>query len=253
MKSTGRQAGIDTDLWNAGPAELAAVKAEDLLRMAHEQGGDRAAIGTSLQKTGVVMIDMASRAAIPLRVFFIDTLMNHEETYRLLEAVERRYGIAIERFEPDPEDLRLLRENVGQWAHFLARDMCCEFRKTRPLRRALETLDIWIAGLRADQSEHRADTARKRSRMTGTGGRQILKLNPLLDWTAADVDEYIRCHDVPCNALYDYESPFGERYHVIGCKPCHIPVKECFGRRAGKFPWEGGKKECGLHKDGGGI
>jgi phosphoadenosine phosphosulfate reductase len=80
-----------------------------------------------------------------------------------------------------------------------------------------------------------------------------LKLNPLFDWTDEQVDAYIRENDVPYNKLYDYVSPYGEKYFVIGCEPCHIPVREDLGRRAGKFPWEQGKKECGLHSDGSGI
>ncbi len=240
------QAEVDLDrLGRMGP--------EELLRFAFEAFGDRAAIGTSLQKTGLVLMDMASRLGVGWRVFFVDTLLNHDETYELLAEVEQRYGVEVERFAPDPEDIESLHRSVGQYAHFLARPSCCQVRKVLPLQRALGTLDVWIAGLRGDQSEHRRESVAKAQYVPAADGRQILKLNPLANWTAEQVEQYTRDHALPHNKLYDYESPYGERYLVIGCRPCHIPVRPELGSRSGKFPWEQGKKECGLHESGGGI
>ena len=232
---------------------LTSLGPEELLRYAGETFGDRAAIGTSLQKTGTVMIDMACKLGLPLRVFFIDTLLNHDETYELLGDIEKRYGITIERFSPDGEEIESLNRSVGQYAHFLARPMCCRVRKVGPLRKALATLDVWISGLRADQSEHRRKEASKAGWTHVQHDRVILKLNPLLDWTAEDVDRYIAENQVPYNKLYDYVSPYGERYNVIGCRMCHIPVRDEFDPRLGKFPWEQSRKECGLHDHGSGI
>ncbi len=238
--------GIDLDA-------LADLSPEALLRFAFATFGRRAAIGTSLQKTGLVLVDLASRLGVGFRVFFVDTLLNHEETYELLEAVQQRYGIEVERFQPREEDIEGLHRSAGQYAHFLARRSCCHVRKVLPLRRALETVDCWIAGLRGDQSDHRREHAAKAEWFETAAGRRILKLNPLLDWDADAIDAYTREHAVPRNALYDYVSPYGERYFVIGCRPCHIPVREDLGKRAGKFPWEQGSKECGLHEKGSGI
>jgi len=232
---------------------LALLGPEELLRYAGETFGDRAAIGTSLQKTGTVMIDMARKLSLPLRVFFIDTLLNHDETYELLGDIEKRYGITIERFSPDGEEIESLNKSVGQYAHFLARPTCCQVRKAAPLQKALATLDVWISGLRADQSEHRRKEASRAGWTHVAQGRTILKLNPLLDWSAEDVDRYIAENEVPYNKLYDYVSPYGEKYNVIGCRMCHIPVRDEFDPRMGKFPWEQSKRECGLHDHGSGI
>ena len=232
---------------------LNAMEPQELLRHAADTFGDRAALGTSLQKTGTVMIDMAHRLGLPLRVFFIDTLLNHDETYELLEEIQTHYNITIERFSPKPEAIESLNKSVGQYAHFLARPTCCQVRKSGPLQEALSTLDVWISGLRADQSEDRRKGAFKAGWTGIQKGRSILKLNPLLDWTADDVDRYIAEHNVPYNKLYDYVSPYGEKYNVIGCRMCHIPVRDDFDPRIGKFPWEQSQKECGLHDHGGGI
>jgi phosphoadenosine phosphosulfate reductase len=227
--------------------------AESLLRYAFEMFGQRAAIGTSLQKTGVVAIHMAHTLQVPYRVFFIDTLMNNPETYELCEEVERRYGISIERFTPTEQEVDGLYREWGQYAHYLNRTRCCQVRKTLPLHRAMGTLDAWIAGLRADQSEFRREQARKVSWAPDPQGRKILKINPLLDWTAERIDDYTREHGLPYNKLYDYVSPYGERFTTIGCRTCHIPIQENLDDRAGKFPWEQGHRECGLHLDGSGI
>lgn len=235
-------------------AALRTMDPSDLLRFAFERFGPRAAIGTSLQKTGVILIDMASRLGIPFRAFFIDTLLNAPETYELLGEIESRYApLQVERFAPRPEEIEGLHCSVGQYAHYLARPTCCQVRKVLPLHRAQDTLDVWIAGLRADQSEHRRKNTAKAAVEKAHDGRPLLKLNPLLDWTDGEIGAYIREHHVPYNKLYDYESPYGERFFVIGCQPCHIPVREECGRRAGKFPWEQGNKECGLHENGDGI
>jgi len=238
---------------DVGIPKLEAMSAQDLLDFAFEQFGSRAAVGTSLQKSGVVLIDLASRRNRDFRVFFIDTKLNPPETYDVLDEVQARYDIEVERFEPSPEEIENLHRTVGQHAHFLARPRCCHVRKVLPLRRAQDTLDVWIAGLRASQSEHRREHAAKARIEATHDGRPMLKLNPLFDWSDERIDEYIRDHNVPCNRLYDYVSPYGERYFVIGCRPCHIPVREELGRRAGKFPWEQGKRECGLHDRGSGI
>jgi len=226
--------------------------AEELLRYAFETYGDRAAIGTSLQKTGIVAIDLVHRLGIPYRVFFLDTRANHPETYELLEEVESRYGISIERFAPTDEELEGLHREFGAYPHYLARSRCCHARKGLPMERALATMDVWLAGLRMDQSEHRRATGAKVGWAYDLG-RRVLKINPLFDWTSDEIDEYTREHGLPYNKLYDYVSPYNERYTTIGCEPCHIPIQECLDARAGKFPWEQGRKECGLHQDGLGI
>lgn len=234
-------------------SDLRGLEPQELLRAAFERFGERAAIGTSLQKTGVVILDMASRLGLPFRVFFVDTLMNHPETYELLEEVQKRYRMQIERFAPSEQSILELYKTFGQSAHYFGRELCCRVRKQAPLNKALATLDVWISGLRRDQSEHRRDNVKQVAFTADGKGRRIIKLNPLLDWTEDQIEDYTRREGLPYNKLYDYVSPYDERYTVLGCTPCHVPVKEGFDKRMGKFPWEHGKKECGIHSDGGGI
>ena len=226
----------------------------ELLAFTFETFGKRAAIGTSLQKTGSVMIDLAAKTGVEFSVFFVDTLFNYDETMELYDEIQSHYGIAIERLVPNPDDIEELYEHYGQFPFFssLGRARCCEIRKRLPLLEKLKDLDVWISGLRSDQSDHRQQNTQKIS-IVGMADIEVVKINPLIDWDAERLDAYIKENKVPYNKLYDYESPYGEKFREIGCKPCHIPVKDEAPKRAGKWPWENSHKECGLHLDGSGI
>jgi phosphoadenylyl-sulfate reductase (thioredoxin) len=227
---------------------------QELIEFAFRTHDKRAAIGTSLQKTGSVTVDLASKSGVTYSVFFIDTLCNYDETIDLLHETEKHYGIQIERLAPDPKDIEKLYEKFGQFPFYSlpGREQCCNARKKLPLSRKLSNLDVWISGLRFEQSGHRKDNAQK-VMIVPMGGDKIIKLNPLIDWTDEQIDAYIKTNNVPYNKLYDHTSPYGERFKEIGCKSCHIPIQGDAPKRAGKFPWEDSNKECGMHSDGGGI
>ena len=225
-----------------------------LIAFAFDVYGKRAAIGTSLQKTGGVMTDIASKSGVDFSVFFIDTLCNNDETTELYHQIQEHYNIEIERLTPDPNDIESLYKTFGQFPFYssFGRARCCEIRKRRPLLKKLKDLDVWISGLRSDQSDHRQNSSQKVA-VVKMGNLEIIKINPLLDWDAERIDTYIKDNKVPYNKLYDYVSPYGEKFREIGCKSCHIPVKDDTAKRAGKFPWEDSHKECGLHANGSGI
>jgi len=232
--------------------QLESSTAEELLGWAFAEYGSRAGIITSFQDTGCAIIDMAQRAAPGLRVITIDTLRLHEETYRLIESIEARYGIVVERFFPDPQRLDQMIEDYGEYLFFDGREgqqRCCFVRKVEPNQRALDTLDVWFTGLRRDQSCHRSNTS-KVSLVTH-GDREILKIAPLADWSEERVRSYLDEHDVPINALYD------KGYTSIGCTICTTPTRVCEDKRSGRRRWfgcrEDDKKECGIHINGGGI
>ncbi len=234
-------------------AQLNDSDPEYLLRWAWDMGKERAAILTSLQNTGSVMIDMARRVAPELRVAVIDTLRMPRETYALIDAFEERYGITIERFKPDPERLAMMVNRHGEYLFFDSREkqeFCCRVRKVEPNQRALDTVDVWITGLRRDQSEKRMATPK--AGIVVQRDRKIIKLCPLADWTEEAVWSYIQEHDVPYNPLYD------TGYTSIGCEVCTTPTLPGEEKRAGRWRWmnqleKKHDKECGLHIDGAGI
>lgn len=229
------------------------LSAEELLAWAVERHGNRAAIITSFQKTGCIMIDMAHRIAPELRVVTIDTLRMHPNTYDLIDRIEERYGIVVERFTPDPDRLRQMIEAHGEYLFFDSQDKqayCCEVRKVEPNARALQSVDVWITGLRRDQSDKRCATPKAST--VYRDERPIIQLCPLADWAEEELDTYMTAHDVPKNALYD------KGYTSIGCDICSTPTLPHEAKRAGRWRWFNhlGKehsKECGIHNQGGGI
>jgi phosphoadenylyl-sulfate reductase (thioredoxin) len=226
---------------------------EEMLSWAYAHHGERAAIVTSFQNTGCVQIDMAHRVAPGLRVVTVDTLRLPDETYQLIEAIERHYGVQIERFKPDPVELERMVAQHGEYLFFDSKakqEFCCNVRKVKPNLRALETLDVWIAGVRRDQSATRKATPR--AQYIEQDKRPILKLSPLADWSEEQVWEYIRSNEVPYNKLYDMG------YTSIGCKICTTPTLPWEDKRAGRWRWQNqdnpdGQKECGIHLSGSGI
>jgi adenylyl-sulfate kinase len=217
-----------------------AAEASDILSWAIDTFGDSFAIATSFQKEGMVILDMASRISADVRVFTLDTGRLPDETYRMMETVRQRYGIAVEIVFPEREDVEQLVAIHGPnlfYASVPARQRCCEARKVRPLERKLATLKAWATGLRRDQGDTRTGVAKVER---GPNGR--MKLSPLADWSAARVEEYMERHGVPAHPLYM------RGYTSIGCAPCTRAVEAGESERAGRWWWEqDAKKECGIH------
>lgn len=226
---------------------LNAMSAEDIIVWAFENFGERTAIGTSLQLTGTVIIHMASRHFKEFRVFTVDTHRLHPETYEVIRKTEERYGIKVEKFMPDEDTLKSMLDRFGEYLFFNDRakqEYCCYVRKVEPNRRALETLDVWITGLRNDQSAHRS--MMKKASIVEENGRKILKLNPLIDWTIDEVWKYIRERQLPYNVLFDWG------FDSVGCIICSTPLLKGEPLRAGRWRWfnllkEEDNKECGIH------
>jgi phosphoadenosine phosphosulfate reductase len=217
--------------------------APTLLSWAVERFGDKVALASSFSFEDVVIIDMLSKITPNGHVFAIDTGRLHEETYEVMEAVRRKYGIDIELYFPDRAKVEELERTKGLYSFRESLDdrhECCGIRKVEPLRRALSRLDAWITGLRSQQSVTRTETGKVEIDEVNGG---ILKLNPLIDWTDDQIKEYIRKNDVPYNELHDKDFP------SIGCAPCTRAIEPGEHPRAGRWWWEDpDQKECGLHK-----
>jgi phosphoadenosine phosphosulfate reductase len=201
---------------------------------------------TSLGAEDMVLTDLIARHRLPIAIATLDTGALHLQTVGLIPRIEQRYGLQIERFLPVAQQvIHFVREHGddAMYRSLELRKACCAVRKLEPLQRLLAGRSAWVTGLRREQSDGRAVVPFSE---TGADGR--VKLNPLADWSWADVWHYIQMHDVPYNALHD------EFYPSIGCAPCTraIAVGEPF--RAGRWWWEDDKaKECGLHVKSEGV
>jgi phosphoadenylyl-sulfate reductase (thioredoxin) len=207
----------------------------ETLRWASERFAPKLAFGTGFGPEGCVLVDLIGRHRLPIDVFTLDTGLLFPETYELWRRLETRYGLVIRAVRPDltvAEQAALHGERL--WAR--DPDRCCELRKVRPLRAALAGHEAWIAAIRRDQTEARADAAVvEHDPVTG-----LVKVSPLVAWTAADVWAYVGEHGVPTSPLHALGYP------SVGCWPCTSPVAAGEDPRAGR--WRGqGKTECGLH------
>ena len=199
------------------------------------------ALATSFGAEDQVLTDMLCRAGGQVKVFTLDTGRLPEETYEVMEATRRRYGIEIDVLFPDRRQVEAMVRERGPNLFYESvenRKRCCSVRKIEPLKRGLAGLDAWICGLRKSQSVTRSDM----EAVAWDGQFGLIKICPLADWSDDEVWQYIRRHNVPYNKLH------GAGYPSIGCAPCTRPVEAGEDIRKGRWWWEYPEhKECGLH------
>jgi phosphoadenosine phosphosulfate reductase len=200
----------------------------------------RLVYANSLGAEAMVLTDIIWSNLPQIDVFSIDTGRLHEETYDLLEKLQRRYQRRLRLVYPDAIALERLvaRQGVnGFYRSLEARLECCRIRKVEPFRRAIAGFPAWITGVRREQS---ADRARGQP-LEWDAEHGLYKLSPLLEWSEEEVWQYIRLHRLPYNPLHDRQFP------SIGCSPCTRAIQPGESRRAGRWWWEqSGSRECGL-------
>lgn len=199
-------------------------------------------LSTSFGAEDQVLTDMVLKIDNNAHIFTLDTGRLHPETYDVMDATNLKYNKKIEVYFPDTQSVQELYKTQGINGHYESmekRKNCCFVRKIEPLQRALKGLDVWITGLRADQSVTRTEIPF----VEYDAKFKVIKVNPLIDWKESDIWNYIKENNVPYNKLHDQGFP------SIGCAPCTRAVEDGEDIRAGRWWWEDPEhKECGLHK-----
>lgn len=200
------------------------------------------ALSSSLAAEDQVLTDILLKTNKNASIFTLDTGRLHPETYDVMDATNLKYGIKIDVFFPDNENIQKLYKTQGVNGHYESienRKNCCNIRKIEPLKRALKDVEVWVTGLRASQSVTRTDMPL----VEWDENFNVIKVNPLINWSQEDVWDYIKTNKVPYNKLHDQGFP------SIGCAPCTRAIKDGEDIRAGRWWWENPEhKECGLHK-----
>ena len=222
--------------------ELKGYAPEDVLRRLAETHAGKTAFSTSLGAEDQVITHMIATLGLPVRIFTLDTGRLFPETYELLDITSKKYGIPIEVCFPDAAAVEKMVNEKGINLFYDSienRKLCCGIRKTEPLKKALQGMEVWVSGLRKEQSVTRSEL-----RLTEWDDNyQLIKVHPLFDWNEKRVWEYIRTNKVPYNTLHDKGFP------SIGCQPCTRAVLPGEDIRAGRWWWENpDTRECGLHK-----
>ena len=212
------------------------------------EAGLAAAAGTvqlacSFSAEDLVIIDLVHELRLPVGIFALDTGRLNEETHLVAEGITGRYGISINWFFPRHEEVEELLRAKGPYSFRESLDNrheCCRIRKVEPLGRALSGLKGWVTGMRKEQSQTR--TALPCIEIDALHGG-LVKINPLANWSEAQVWDYVKQHRLPVNKLH------AQGYPSIGCAPCTRAITDGEHPRAGRWWWENPEhKECGLHR-----
>lgn len=214
----------------------------DCLVQAQSLYGHAIKFSCSFGAEDMVLVDMISKLAQPMACFTLDTGRLPEQTYALMQTCRENYGNMVSVYFPDSAAVEKMVSDAGVnlfYASVEHRKQCCFVRKVMPLQRALQGCQAWVTGLRREQAK-----SRQHALMVEDDAQfGIKKINPLLDWSEADVWAYIKANDVPYNALHD------QFYPSIGCAPCTRAITVGEDIRAGRWWWEQDDvvSECGLH------
>jgi len=222
--------------------QLEGKSPEEVLHYFLAEYKGKIALSSSLSIEDQVLTDLIVKADPSTRIFTLDTGRLFPETYSLIDKTNLKYNIHLEVMFPDHTEVEELvkKEGINLFYNGIdQRKACCRVRKLNPLKRAFEGLEVWICGLRNEQSITRQGV----QLVEWDDGNQLIKLNPLIHFTEAEVWEYIKKNHVPYNKLHDQGFP------SIGCQPCTRAVKPGEDIRAGRWWWENpDQKECGLHR-----
>lgn len=223
-------------------AKFQGYSAEEVIARSLAEFHPDIALACSFSLEDLALIAMMADVRPDARVFALDTGRLNEETYEAAEAVRTRLGVRIEWHFPDRAAVEALERSKGLYSFrqsLADRHECCRIRKVEPLARALSGLHAWITGRRRGQGVTRRELSVVEADAAHGG---ILKLNPLAEWTDAQVRDYVRDRGLPYNRLQD------AGYPSIGCAPCTRAVLPGEDPRAGRWWWESPEhKECGLH------
>jgi phosphoadenosine phosphosulfate reductase len=221
-------------------ARLQSLSAGEGLALIAELFPGKVVFSTSLGQEDQVITQLIAAQNLPIQIFSLDTGRLFPETLELLARTESKYKTRIKVYYPETASVERLVAGIGINGFYESvenRKSCCFVRKVEPLKRALVGNAVWVTGLRAEQSANRNDM----KRLEWDEANQIIKYNPLLDWTFDQMIAYIKEHKIPYNPLHD------QGFISIGCAPCTRAILPGEDARAGRWWWEDSKKECGLH------
>ena len=209
---------------------------QEIIRWAAEEFFPQIAMSSSFQTQSMPLLHIATRIQKDLPVFFIDTGYHFWDTLLFREKIASEWEINVIDLHRDSRWDVFARQHA-RTLPLEDPNLCCYLHKVQPMEKALSEVQAWISGIRRDQTAARANAKILELQENG-----LLKINPLLNWTKADVWRYMEEHNLPKHPLYE------KGYRSVGCSPCTIAIGVNDDDRAGR--WVGrGKVECGLHTE----
>ena len=232
---------MDRDIFEAIKIELKNLSPQEGLAFISNRFRAKSVFSTSFGLEDQVITQMIASAKLHIKIFTLDTGRLFQETYDVFDLTVKKYDLSIATYAPQTSSVEDLLARKGPNSFYESienRKECCFIRKVQPLQRALSSAEVWITGVRADQSTNRASM----EIVEWDEPRQLIKYNPILYWSLDDVASYISENNIPVNTLHKKGFP------SIGCAPCTRAVLHEEDARAGRWWWESSSKECGLHQ-----
>ncbi len=213
---------------------------ERLQKLASLFAGKKMVFSTSFGQEDQAITHAIASQQLPIEIFTLDTGRQFQESYELIDLTVKKLGFELKTYFPQTQAVEKLVAEKGFNSFYSSvenRKECCFIRKIEPLNRALQGADVWITGLRAEQSDNRADMPM----IEWDAQKNLYKINPLIDWSYETLTNYLTKHKIPQNPLHK------KGFISIGCAPCTRAIAEGEHPRAGRWWWENSQKECGLH------
>ncbi|MHA8107747.1 phosphoadenylyl-sulfate reductase [Aquirufa sp. 5-AUSEE-100C1] len=213
---------------------------ERMQQIASHFVGKKLVFSTSFGQEDQAITHAIASQNLGIEIFTLDTGRQFQESYELIDLTVKKLGFELKTYFPQTEAVEKLVAEKGFNSFYSSvenRKECCFIRKIEPLNRALQGADVWITGLRAEQSENRADMPM----IEWDAQKNLYKINPLIDWSFETMTEYLTEHKIPQNPLHK------KGFISIGCAPCTRAITAGEHPRAGRWWWENSQKECGLH------
>ncbi len=190
----------------------------------------------SFQAEDVLLTKLSLEFDARIPVLFLDTGYHFRETYEYRDRMAREWQLNLINLLPQKTVAE--QEAERGLLYRSEPDTCCKLRKVEPLFKAIAEYRVWITGLRREQAKSRA-AVQESALFSLPGGKQVLKLAPLAEWTTRDV--WYACEQLAIPLLPLYE----RGYSSIGCEPCTTLPLNPSDPRSGR--WAGRKVECGIH------
>jgi phosphoadenosine phosphosulfate reductase len=215
---------------------------EQIIDWAVQTYGNSLTFATSLAFEDQAVTFLLSKVSENIKIFTLDTGRLFQETYDTIEKTNKFFNINIQIVFPHKEQIEQMVQEKGINLFYDSvenRKLCCHLRKTIPLQEALAQNMAWITGLRREQSITRFGL----KKIEFDENNNLVKINPIADWTEKQTIDFVKSNNIPYNSLQD------KGYRSLGCMPCTRQVKDNEDVRAGRWWWEQPEhKECGLHK-----
>ncbi len=125
---------------------------------------------SSFQTQSLPLLHILSQLDDPIPIVFINTGYLFPETLDFRDHIVSHFGLRLREIRPAISKSEQ-RDSEGQLLYVNHPDRCCDLNKVAPMERVLAGVDIWISGVRSDQT-----SARRQLQVEQPGPNGVLRV-----------------------------------------------------------------------------